>query len=197
MTVAEVQEKMAQSDASLESVRFTYVQEMRSSLTEEVQTSSGIACFKKPRNLRIEQKEPLPQLIVSSGKYVFIYTPRFKQVLKDSWDRYFSKSSFFPGLIGFQETMQKLKDRYQWNVAEVSDLNGEKILHLRLKSLGTDTDQMDLWIAQSDFIPRKAEMVTGTLKVTTTLVALEKNPSLGPELFKFERPEESRVISVP
>ncbi len=198
ITVSELQKKMAESDAGLQSVRFDYVQEMKSGLTDEVQTSSGTAYFKKPKNLRIEQKEPMPQLVVSSGKSVFIYTPRFKQVLKDSWNHYFAKGSFFPGLIGFQQTLEKLKSDYRWSLGASSEMNGEKMFRLNLENKSPqDKDQLNLWIAESDFIPRKAEVIAGTLKVTTTLVSLQKNPVLDAELFKFEKPQESQIIQVP
>lgn len=198
VTVSELQEEMARSDSTIKSMSFGYIQEVRSSLTSEVQTSSGIAYFSKPRNLRIEQKEPERQLIVSSGKTVFIYTPRFHQVIKDSWNNWFSKNSFFPGLVGFSETLKKLKKDYNWTIVGVDDLNGEETFSVRLENAGDDTGQrLNLWVGKADFIPRKTEVITGTLKLTTTLVSLKKNPELDAELFHFVQPEDSEMIEIP
>ena len=196
--MTELQAKMSESDSSTESIQFDYIQEMSSSLSAEVRKSSGTAYFKKPKNLRIDQKGPERQLIVSSGRNVFIYTPRFNQVLKDSWDGWFAKSIFFPGLIGFEKTLEKLKKDYEWKIVGVSDLNGEKTWSVRLTQTppGGGAD-LSLWLGEADFIPRKTEVTAGTLKVTTTLVSLERNLSLDPVLFNFRRPPDSDVIKIP
>jgi len=189
---------MALSDSSLESVQFNYSQKMVSSLTKEVRASSGTAYFKKPGMLRIEQVKPERQLIVSAGKFVFIYTPRFHQVIKKLWKRYFSDHLFFPGLLGFSDTLKKLKKEYQWKIVGTDMVGGEKTLTVRLKSLSQDrqgrTGHLDLWVGESDFIPRKTELVEGTLKVTTVLGSLQLNPKLEPQLFKFRKPANTELI---
>lgn len=198
MSVTELQEKMAGTDASLESVRFSYVQEMHSDLSSEVRKSSGMAYFKRPKQLRVEQTEPETQLIVSAGKAVFIYTPRFNQVLKDSWDRWFSKNVFFPGLLGFSETFKKLKKEYRWQILGETDMDGNKTVVVQLNSnMQGENQQLKLWISQDDFIPRKTELVLGTLTLTTTLSSLQLNPELNSDLFRFRQPPHSEIIAVP
>ena len=197
MSVPELQEKMRESDSTLTGLEFQYVQVMTSALSSETQRSSGVAYFSKPRSLRVEQKEPENQLVVASGKNVFIYTPRFNQVLKDSWDRWFKRNSFFPGLMGFQETVDRLKKQYEWKILGHFDLNGESTVNIRLKKPSGDREELNLWLGASDYLPRKTEVILGTLKVTTTLVSLRRNPDLDPDLFDFKGPPDAEFIKVP
>lgn len=199
LTVGELQEKMRSSESSVRTMQFRYVQEMRSSLANEVRISSGTVYLRKPRDLRIEQSGPERQLIVASGKSVFVYTPRFKQVLKDSWDRWIERNTFFPGLSGFSDTLQKLTRDYRWEIRGDGEIDGEKTLQVTLhrKGEGEPADHLDLWLGEADFIPRKTELVSGTLKLTTTVAALRVNPGLDAGLFKFEPPAGTGTIEMP
>lgn len=197
LTVSTLQEKISNSDLSLESIQFNYLQEMHSTLTSEVHSSSGIAYLKKPKELRIEQIEPEKQLIVSSGKNVFIYTPRFKQVIQESWNRWFANNLFFPGILGFSETFQRFKNEYHWEITGTLELNGEKLVTVHLQSLSKEKDHhLNLWVSESDFIPRKTELVFGTLTLVTTCTSLQKNPELKSDLFRFRRPPDSEMIQL-
>ena len=194
MTVAELQEKIAAKDSEIKSVQFNFTQEMKSGLSKEVQKAAGTAYFKKPKNLRIDQASPEKQTVVTAGKSVFIYTPRFNQALKDSWSAWAAKNSFFPGLFGVSDTFKKLKKDYAWEVVGSENLNGEKTLSVSLK--GRD-GILKFWLGESDFVPRKTEITSGTLQVTTTLVSLELNPSLNDKLFQFSPPPGTNIIKVP
>lgn len=199
MTVDELQKKMMESEKSLKSLSFDFVQETHSAVTMEKRESSGTAYVKKPKQLRIEQNEPEKQLLVSDGKTVYVYTPRFNQVVKDSWKKWFSKNLFFPGMTGFSEMLQKLKEDYQWEIGSADILNGEKTIAVLLRNnrVKNGDERLKLWLGENDFIPRKTEFVSGTLTLTTTLISLRLNEELKQQLFKFNRPAQSEIIQMP
>ena len=125
LTVAEVQDNIRQQDRQIECVSFEYSQETRSSLSPEVVRVSGEAYFKKPNSLRVEQIKPERQLIVGSGKSVHLYTPRFNQVLRDSWKAWSRKNSFLPGLFGSSGTLERLKNTLGGHSAVATIYKGE------------------------------------------------------------------------
>lgn len=194
ITVPELQDQFISHDASIRSLQFDFKQEVKSGLSKEKQSASGTAYFKKPKNLRIEQTDPENQVIVTSGKSVFIYTPRFKQAFKDSWSRWAQKNLFFPGLLGVSETFEKLKKDFKWEIGGVETLNGEKTWSVRLRG---KSDEIKFWLGQTDFVPRKTEIISGTLTLTTTLASLQLNPELDAELFKFVPPLGTAIVKVP
>ena len=199
LTVGELQKKMMGSEASLRSLKFDFVQKAQSSLTSENRESSGTAYIRKPKQLRIEQNEPEKQLMVSNGKTVYIYTPRFNQVVKDSWNRWFSQNLFFPGLAGFSEMLEKLKSEYQWEISSMTVLNGENTIMVQLipTEKKNSEERLKLWLGENDFIPRKTEFVSGTMTLTTTMISMKLNEDLKQELFKFNRPAQSEMIQMP
>lgn len=197
MSIPEIQEKMSESSQKVESLSFSYIQELRSSLSPGVSRSSGTAVFQKPRNLRLEQTEPEPQMVISSGKTVFIYTPRFRQVIKNSWKGWLSQNLLFPGLTTFSDALKNLKREYEWQMDAAPSHQGEKQLCLRLSRNRLPKDHyLILCLETVDFIPVKTEWVAGTLSLTTTLLSLQVNPTLSPELFQFRVPAGTSVIEL-
>jgi len=197
ISVGDLQKKMSESDESLKTMTFEYTQIMRSGIATEVRESSGVAYVKKPKMLRIEQRSPEEQFIVADGKSVYIFTPRFHQVIRDSWDNWSSKNMLFPGMSGFSGAMSKLKNGYNWEVRGAADINGEKTIEVRLKSVSGTSENLSLWISESDYMPRKAEFVDGTLTLSTTFVSVRRNPEIAQELFRFQKPPDSEIIQMP
>jgi outer membrane lipoprotein-sorting protein len=199
LSVPEIQSRIAEQDKKLKAVSFEYVQELRSEGSAETVKSTGKAYFSKPKSLRVEQKLPEAQMIVSSGKHVYIYTPRFKQVLRDSWSRWARQNSFLPGMFGSAETLDRLKKDFSWKVGASETVSSEKTIKVQLvENIEADPAQvLYLWLGEQDFIPRKAEFKRGTLSMTMSLVALKVNPELDPKLFKFSAPKDAQVVDVP
>jgi outer membrane lipoprotein-sorting protein len=128
---------------------------------------------------------------------VFVYTPRFKQVLKDSWGRWSAKNFFFPGLPGASEALQELIGGYRWEIRGTGKVGGDGVVEVLLKKPGKDGERLTLWLGTEDGIPRKTELASGTLKLTTTLSSVKLNPDLDRGLFRFEKPAGIEVIEVP
>lgn len=191
---------MLASDRQLTSLKVDYAQRLTSSLTAEVRKTSGTAYLRKPRELRIEQGEPEPQVIVASGKTVQIYTPRFRQVVKDSWQRWSDSQLLLPGIAGFGQTLERLKKDYAWDIQGSTVIKGMNMILLKLtkpEGAAAERENLTMWISESDFIPRRSELVAGTLKMTTEVKALELNPELDRALFRFQPPKDATVIQAP
>lgn len=198
-TVQELQTKMREADSALKSVQFDFTQETRSELTPEVRKSSGTAWARKPRDLRLEQKSPEEQLIVASGKTVTVYTPRFKQALTQKADSWFGQNLLFPGLAGFSGTLDRLANDFIWTLSEEMNADGGRTIKARLegKAAKREGETLILWIAETDFIPRKTEYRAQTLSLTTQVSALKINPDPPADLFKFRLPPKATLIRMP
>lgn len=148
--------------------------------------------------LRIEQDSPERQVIVTQGKNVFIHTPRFNQVLKDSWKNWSRKNSFLPGLFGSSGTLERLQKDYVWNMESGENLNGEETVVVRLESNAEGVDEeLKLWLGASDFVPRQAQVASEGWSLITFLTSLKLNLSLDPGLFRFSPPKDAVLIKVP
>ena len=198
LTVAELQRRIREQDGKLMSAQFEYVQEMRSSKSLETARSKGKAYYQKPQMLRLEQEAPERQVIVTQGKSVFIYTPRFKQVLKDSWKNWSRRNSFLPGLFGSSGTLERLEKDYAWKMENGENLNGEETVVVSLNSKVEGAgDGLKLWLGAEDFVPRKAQVASESWSLVTSLVSLKLNLSIDPGLFRFSPPKDAVVVQVP
>jgi chaperone LolA len=197
MSVEELQQKMAESESRVTSMEFDYQQQMESSLTSEKRISEGKVYIKKPKQVRIEQKTPENQTIVTSGKSVYIYTPRFQQVIEQRWEDWFTKNMFFPGLSGFSDALKKLKKEYRWQIQSSAGMQDPSTIWVRLVKENKDgKEQLDLWIGISDFLPKVTQYTYQSLKLTTSLVSLKTNTELDPQLFKFKKPADAKIIRI-
>jgi outer membrane lipoprotein-sorting protein len=120
-----------------------------------------------------------------------------KAVRKDSWGRWSAKNFFFPGLPGASEALQELIGGYRWEIRGTGKVGGDGVVEVLLKKPGKDGERLTLWLGTEDGIPRKTELASGTLKLTTTLSSVKLNPDLDRGLFRFEKPAGIEVIEVP
>jgi len=200
LTAAELQQKILEQDGKLMSAQFEYVQEMRSSQTPEMIESKGKVYYQRPKKLRIEMESPERQVIVTQGKSVFIYTPRFNQVLKTSWKNWSEKDVFLllPGFFGSSGALEQLKKDYVWNVESRENLNDEETVAVRLQSSAQDSNKVvSLWLGAEDFVPRKVQVASESLLWVISLVSLKLNGTLDPQIFKFSPPKDAALIHVP
>ena len=202
ITVEQLQQKMQEHDAAIHSLEFTFVQRVRSSLDSQTKESAGSAFIVKPKQVRIDQLRPEKQLVIGSGKTVYIYTPRFNQVLKSSWDKWVSNNFAFPGLSGFSQTLQKMKENYVWEIVSEpssetgSETSGEtRLIEVLLKNGTKET--LHLWVDPTDFVPRKTEFIYGTLTLTTRLENVKINEPVDANLFQFKKPKNVTVLAIP
>lgn len=197
LSIKEVQDKMGETSSSIEAAQFNYTQEMKSSLSEEVKESSGTVIFKKPKFLKIEQKSPEPQMIVTSGKIVVIYTPRFNQVIKKDWDEWMGANFFFPGITQISGSFEKLKKDYDWILEDPSNSYAKKEIKVRLKNKNSKEGmEMLFTLDEKDYLLRKMEFFLNTFKVTTWLQEFEKNPNLKEKDFEFKPPKDAAVFQM-
>ncbi|MBI2916061.1 MAG: outer membrane lipoprotein carrier protein LolA [Elusimicrobia bacterium] len=198
MTVSDVQKKMQASAETVQSLQFQYVQELRSLQSAESRVSTGTVFYKKPKWMRIEHSNTENQITITQGKVVYIVTPRFNQVVQQSWDDWFQKNFWSLGLADFSPLLEKAMKEYNWSLLENKEFQGEKMIRIALKNR-TDpegTPAITLWISPSDYLLRKTELVSGSLIWSTTIHAVVRNSDLKESLFQFKVPPNSKVIQI-
>ncbi len=184
----EVQQKIKESHENLKSLEFEYVQSVQ---------AAGKVYFAKPNDIRIELYEPEKQTIIVSDKEVNIYTPRFKQVLRDSRKHWFESNQLFTGILGSSKDLARLEKEYNWELGSVEDVEGTPSLKIMLTKKSSETEAFQMWVGTSDFIPRKTVMGTSGLGVTTVLKSIKLNLGIDPALFKFALPEGAEIVDMP
>ncbi len=185
--------RLERSEKEIRAASFDYVQEIAYPLTGEKQVSSGRFAFQKPACLRIEQKTPAEQLIVSNGRKVWIHTPLYRQVLVDTWKRWMKNSAVPSSLMNFGTAWSGMKKKYTVKRSGTED--GMPVLTMEPKNAGDW--KMKFWINEETLVPARMQLAGENVIITTRTSRYVKNPPMPASSFDFAPPEGTETIQLP
>ncbi|MBN1823642.1 MAG: outer membrane lipoprotein carrier protein LolA [Endomicrobiales bacterium] len=189
----ELMSKIEAADAKITTLKFRFDQTITYKLTREKQSNSGEVAFKKPSSIRIKQKNPIEQLIITNGKKVWVYTPSYNQVIVDSWKKWSSNSMIPPSVLNFGDTWSDLKKKYKFTY--LGKTGDEELIEL--VPLKDDIFSMKFWINSRTYFPDRVDLSGENIIVETKISAYELNPKIDTKLFEFKAPSGADVLSIP
>jgi len=153
--------------------------------------SSGEVVFAKPGRMRWHYEEPAPSLVVSDGATVWIYDPEAREVQELPLGPEFLSGAAIQFLLG----EGRIEDEFAVRALQC----GEDKVVLRL------TPRAE---ASFESLELRADAASGEVRETVVVDLLGNRTRVrlddvrtdtapGPEQFRFEAPEGTRVISLP
>jgi outer membrane lipoprotein carrier protein len=193
LTLGELLAKMEQTDKTVMSLQFDFQQEIVYNLTNEKNVNTGKVSYLKPDNILMQQKSPLEQTIIANGTKVWIYTPKYNQVIVDSWKKWVSNSMVPISVINFGKEWKDLKNRY------VISNDGMEGLNYALMFTPKDKAEykMRFIIDADSFIPVKVTILGNNVTITTEIKSKLINPKLDKGMFNFKAPQGVEVMNLP
>jgi len=168
-------------------VRFT--QRVRMPLGRLEQSSTAILLMKKVNKYRIEFEH---QVIVTDGETVWSYSASQQQVLVDRFkmdERSLSPDRVLRGEAGDLAAVVLGKEKL--------GKHDTVVLKLTPREESSLIKTLKLWVSESDWLVRKAEMVDLNGKETTyTVTDIRVNPGLEDTRFTFTAPEGVEVVDL-
>lgn len=188
---AEIIARADRALASLKSLRAEFVQRVENPILERVSTGRGTLFYRAPDRFRVAYSEPPGDLVVDDGTHVWIYLPSSQpgQVIRQP-----------AAESGVRNPLTYLRDlRGHYRVAHdgVEEIGGRAADRLTLlpKGSGAPFARLDVWVDRSSGLVRRVRTRTTDGVVTTyTFGRLERNPSLGGDLFAFRVPRGVEVF---
>lgn len=183
--------KLREAEASVKTLRFSFVQKTLVVVTGEEQVLRGRASFLKPDRFRVEHLSPRPLTAVSDGKTLWIHNPARNQVMADKWDNWAASAGFPRGLSFFQEGSADLRKKY--------DITLEKDGSLTCVPKDKDAWPYTLrvWPDAASGLPLKTELFSQSLRTVTEVTDMEVNPALPDATFTFTPPAGAEVFGTP
>ena len=184
---------MEQAQKNLTDVRFEFVQRVRQGDFPE-QRVAGEVFVKRPGLLRVVQKTPEKQVLISDGTTFWLYAPAQKQQLKGDWKAWLKQSGFPLPLIDFVGTFTPELWRSQYKVM----FGGyqEPLYELRFEPLHGGVMPLTLWISEESFLPARGRLQDPGVSVEVLLKGMQPNTELKPSLFVPRVPEGTEEIPV-
>lgn len=180
---AEILARATERHRGLASLEVSFTQRIRNPVLETDETSSGVFYYRAPLAYRIAFTRPAGDVVVSTGRDVWIYLPSSQpgQVIK---------SPVTPASKGFApyQFIFDFRDQYEPALVGKEPLEGEPAHHLTLTPLSDAAEyaRAELWIDERSWLTRRMEVEDRQGVVRSfTLSGHKLDPALDPTLFSF------------
>ncbi len=185
VTVNEVISYVQKRYDTTEDITATFTQETYSPGAVEPVMASGKVFFKRPEMMRWEYERPVPQLIVTSGKEVYVYEKEARQVMVLPKERFLSSAvsrAFFLGKGSLRTFFDVTTDeecglKTVWCLRLVPKKESGTLKALRIVIDPQTHLIQEMWI--SDELSSRTHIRFRDIRV---------NQHLSPDLFRFEPP---------
>lgn len=156
----------------------------------------GKIVYKKANKILLEFQEPEKQVVVSNGKYLYIYIPHLKVVVQQS----LSEDTESTLLTTTSEAgLTKLFDEYSFSFYDSSSLQpfGDVMAyHLKLvqKRPKVGFKTMDIWVSEEGLILQSNGKSPNGIEVSLSFSNIKINTEQPDYIFDFEVPTDAQII---
>lgn len=182
----QILERAAERHRSLASLRASFVQRIRNPVLESDETSSGVFYYQAPLRYRIAFSRPPRDLVVSTGREVWIYLPSTQpgQVIRSLM------GESARGLAPYQ-FIYEFKDQYEAGLVAQEPIGGRPAYHLSLTPASPSAEyrRAEVWVDRETSLTRQIEVEEANGVVRRfTLEDAQPNATLPGSLFHFTPP---------
>lgn len=204
VTLDLISARFAEVDARMNSLKASFRQFVRMEGSDTVQSVEGDVQFLKPDFMRLTQRLPEPQTVVSDGARLWVYRPSTNQVISTRLEDWRRSEPLAKGLLDFGRSADLLK-RYDAVLSTVSapGADGQRTFTVTLtprpearKSSGADFE-LKLTASTKDFFPGDAVLRVGQVSIHSVFSALRLNPEFPAQAFRFTPPPGADVFTTP
>jgi len=173
----------------IDNVVITYEQVSQFPMTRTEQVFEGVVYMKQSKYYRVESEQ---QTVVTDGETIWSYNPFTDQVIIDLYqeeDQMFTPDRF----------LLDIPDDFYVSVGERETVEGRSLVMLRLvpRDEHQFVQSMRLWVDDSEWIVRKAEVIDLNDNRTTYRVRdIQINQGVDEELFSYRPPENVEIIDL-
>ncbi|MEK7381933.1 MAG: outer-membrane lipoprotein carrier protein LolA [Elusimicrobiota bacterium] len=204
ITLDLVTARFSEVDGRIKSLKASFRQFVRMEGSDTVQSVEGEALFLKPDLLRMTQRVPERQTVVSDGTWLWVHRESTNQVISTRLDNWRKSEPLAKGLLDFGRSADLLK-RYAAVISTVSapGADGHRTFAVTLtprpedrRSGGADFD-LTLKASTRYFFPYDAGLRVGRSSIHSVFSAVRLNVEFPAETFRFTPPPSADVFQTP
>jgi len=179
-------EKLKTFIAATHSAQANFSQDVFDQAGKRIQRASGIMQFQRPGKFRWTYQKPYEQLIVGDGSRLWVYDKDLNQVSVRKLDQALGDSP--AALLAGSNEIEKI-----YNLTNLGNQEGLDWVEAVPKSKDNAFERIRLGFSSSGL--QAMELRDQFAQVTVIkFAAVERNPKLSPELFRFVPPKGADVI---
>jgi len=169
-----------------QTARASFIQTVSDKSGRVAQRASGEFAIERPGHFRWSVEKPYKQLLVGDGEKVWIYDPDLNQVVIRRYDRALGTTP--AALLSGKEEVERA---FEWR--DLPSANGLDWLGATPKDKESSFSEIRLGF-NSGGLAALEIMDNFGQRTLVSLFNLERNPKLGPDLFKFSPPKGADVV---
>jgi outer membrane lipoprotein carrier protein len=169
--------------------RGTFQQTVMNAQRRTTQATSGTFAFARPGKFRWTYDKPFDQLIVGDGSSVWVYDKDLNQVIVRKLDAALGATP--AALLAGDNGLER-------NFDLTAGAQAGEIEYVEATPRSTESQFKKIRLGFHDNLPRTMTLVDAFGQTTELVFGnVERNPSLGPELFRFTPPPGADVVGQP
>ena len=191
LTLPEVIQKMGSAQTGVDTARFDFNEEQRAAGGFHRRTT-GRVYFSRPSHLRVDQKSPERQRLISDGTHFWLYTPAAEQQLTGLWKPWLKQTGFPAPLLGFLGDFPST----QWAQRYTILFEGyqDNLYRVLFKPKQADEATVRLWVSDETFLPSRGEAIQADSTASVSFEHLQINIPIDPALFDSRAPKGTAVV---
>ena len=150
------------------------------------ETVSGTVKYRQPHALRVDQKGPNAQRLISDGATFWLYSAAQKQEVTGDWPTWVQQSHFPLPLLEWAGTLSPDHWKSRYTVLFGGYRAPEYELHF--KPLLAGDAPLTLWISEQTFLPVRGAMQLDGTSIQVTLHDIRLNSGLAASVFTSRVP---------
>ena len=193
LTLSEVLDRMGAQQKTIQDVTFKFDERIQRG-DFPADRISGVVEFKQPHALKVLQKVPDAQVLISNGTTFWLYSPAQQQELTGNWPAWVKQSHFPLPLLDWVGTLSPDRWKSQYTVLFGGYQDSEYELHFKPNRAGDWP--LTLWVSERNFLPLRGSMQQEGITIQVTLQAIKINTGLKEENFTPNVPAGTTQIPV-
>jgi outer membrane lipoprotein carrier protein len=193
---AAVLERASQAYEGLRALRADFTMELENPLLRRTITSRGTIFQRSPDRILLRFTEPEGDIILGDGTYFWVYYP---SVNREQVTRAPASQGESGGVDLRAQFVGEPRERFDYTMDGTENVAGRPAHVLTLvPKEDAGYRSLKVWIDDRDGLARRFAIVehNGATR-TFTFATLEKNPTLGDDLFQFTPPPGVRIVEPP
>lgn len=194
LTLDEVLEEIGRTQDNLQDFHAGFVETIQPK-GQAATKIRGTLSVGRPFRLRVDQKAPERQTLVSDGADVRLYTPAAGQEIVGKWKNWAKHSGFPAPVLGMLGEYPVGKWSEDYTVLFGGHEQGAyKVI---LKPRTPDVATLELWVSDETFLPTRGRMANATRTTDIRFDNVRMNVGLKESHFTLDVPKGTAVVPMP
>jgi outer membrane lipoprotein carrier protein len=196
LTLDEVLNRIKNKNSQMENIRMDFKQEVEFYEMSQKSEVEGEMAFTRDGKVYFKKQIPTEQITISNGKKVWVYNPSFRQVWVGSAKNWLEGDFLPKGIVPLNNFVEDLNNNFVLSlVTSEPKISDVIVIHAEPKNKDLNYS-IDLYFSSVSWLPTRTVYKSESARVDTFFTDPKVNAGVSDDLFNFETPKGTEIISL-